>query len=112
MGVGRERSPLTTHKIQWPRPHKLVGIWDISLVVKLKIVGLAGVCPSCSQKRESTVFELILRNAWGLSSPSKQVGGSSTPGAKFGVKKFSPLRVKLPIVYTHDLLSHCKIELA
>ena len=51
------------------------------------MVGLAGVCPSCSQKRESTVFKLILQSAWGLSSPSKQVGGSSTAGAKFGVKK-------------------------
>ena len=37
------------------------------------------VCPSCSQKRESTAFELILRSAWGLSSPGKQVGRSSTP---------------------------------
>ena len=40
------------------------------------------VCPSCSQKRESTAFELILRSAWGLSSPGKQVGRSSTPCQK------------------------------
>ena len=33
------------------------------------------VCPSCSQKRESTAFELILRSAWGLMSPG---GRSST----------------------------------
>ena len=34
------------------------------------------VCPSSSQKRESTAS---LRSAWGLSSPGKQVGRSSTP---------------------------------
>ena len=40
--------------------------------------------------RESTAFDLILRSAWGLSSPGKQVGRCSTPclkGAKFGVEK-------------------------
>ena len=38
------------------------------------------VCPSSSQKRESTAFrfDLILRSAWGLSSLGKQVGKSST----------------------------------
>ena len=40
------------------------------------------VSPSSSQKRESTAFDLILRSAWGLSSRSKQVGGSSTPCQK------------------------------
>ena len=34
--------------------------------------------PSCSEKRKSTVFELILQSTWGLSSPGKQVGRSST----------------------------------
>ena len=32
--------------------------------------------------RESTAFELILRSAWGLSSPGKQVGRSNTPCRK------------------------------
>ena len=35
-------------------------------------------------------FELVVRSAWGLSSPGKQVARSSTPcqnGAKFGVQK-------------------------
>ena len=48
------------------------------------------VCPSCSQKRESTAFQLVLRSTWGLSSPSKQVGTSSTSCRKeatFGIKK-------------------------
>ena len=40
------------------------------------------VCHSSSQKRESTAFDLILQSAWGLSSPSKQVGRSSTPCRK------------------------------
>ena len=40
------------------------------------------VCPSSSQKRESTAFDLILRSAWGLSSPGKQVGRISTPCRK------------------------------
>ena len=31
------------------------------------------VCPSCSQKKEKAAFELFLRSAWGLLSPSKQV---------------------------------------
>ena len=39
-------------------------------------------CPSSSQKRESTAFDLILRSAWGLSSPGKQVDRSSTPCRK------------------------------
>ena len=49
------------------------------------------VCPSCSQKRESTTFELILRSAWGLLSPgiSKlvEVVLHVRKGAKFGVEK-------------------------
>ena len=40
------------------------------------------VCPSSSQKRESTAFDLIVRSAWGLSSPGKRVGRSSTPCRK------------------------------
>ena len=59
----------------------------ISLAVKPEIVGVAGanmqwchfVCPSSSQKRESTPSDIILRSAWGLSSPGKQDGRSSTP---------------------------------
>ena len=55
-----------------------------------EIVGVAGtnmqwghfVCHSSSQKRESTAFDSILRSAVGLSSPGKQVGGSSTPCRK------------------------------
>ena len=47
------------------------------------------VCPSSSQKRESTAFDLILRSAWGLSSPGKQDGRRLHvgKGAKFGVAK-------------------------
>ena len=40
------------------------------------------VCPSSCQKRESTAFDLILRSAWGLSSPGKQVGRSRAPCQK------------------------------
>ena len=40
------------------------------------------VCPSSSQKRESTAFDLFLQRAWGLLSPGKQVGRSNTPGRK------------------------------
>ena len=39
-------------------------------------------CPSSSQKRESTAFDLILQSALGLSSPGKQVGRSSAPCRK------------------------------
>ena len=71
---------------QWPRPHALGGSWGIYLAVKPEIVGVAGanmpwghfVCPSSSQKRESTAFDLILRSAWEISSPVKQVGRGST----------------------------------
>ena len=67
-----------------------MGSRDISLAVKPEIVGVAGanmqwgrfICPNCSQKRERTAFELILRSAWGLSSPGKQIGRSSTPCRK------------------------------
>ena len=63
-----------------------MGSQDIFLAVKPNIMVVVGanmewgcfVCPSCSQKRESTAFELVLRSTWGLSSPSKQVGRSST----------------------------------
>ena len=40
------------------------------------------ICPSCSQWRENTASELVLRSDWGLSSPGKQVGRSSTPCPK------------------------------
>ena len=40
------------------------------------------VCPSSSQKRESTASDLILQSAWGLSGTGKQVGRSSTPCRK------------------------------
>ena len=67
-----------------------MGTRGIFLAVKPEIVGEAGanmqwghfVSPSSSQKRESTAFDLMLRCAWGLSSPGKQVGGSSTPCRK------------------------------
>ena len=48
------------------------------------------VCPRSSQKREHTAFDLILRSAWGLSSPvSKlvEVVLHVGKGAKFGVAK-------------------------
>ena len=41
------------------------------------------VCPSSSQKRESTAFDLIVRSAWVLLSPGKRVGRSSTPCRKW-----------------------------
>ena len=40
------------------------------------------VCLSCNQKRENTIFELVLQNAWELLSSGKQVGRSSTPCQK------------------------------
>ena len=98
-GGSKRAQPLPTQTVvSWLRPRALVGTWGISLAVEPEIVGVAGanmqwghfVCPSSSQKKESTVFDLILRNAWGLSSPSKQVRRSSTPwrkGTKFGVEK-------------------------
>ena len=57
----------------------------ISVAVKPDIMGVAGanmqrghfVCPSCSQKKENTVFQLVLRSAWGVLSPGKQVASSS-----------------------------------
>ena len=73
--------------VSGPRPRAQVGIF---FAVKPEIVGVAGanmqwghfVCPSPSQKRESTAFDLILRSAWGLWSPFKQVGRSSPPCRK------------------------------
>ena len=75
---------------QWLRPHALVGTWGISLAIKPEMVAVAGanmqwchfVFPSSSQKRESTAFDLILRSAWELLSPGKQVGRSYTPCRK------------------------------
>ena len=40
------------------------------------------VSPSCSQKRENTAFELVLRSDWRLSSTGKQVDRSSIPCRK------------------------------
>ena len=84
-GIRRGQSPLAAYAI--------CGFSDpalISLAVKPEIVGVAGanmqwghfVCPSSSQKMESTAFDLILRRVWRLSSPSKRVGRSSTPCRK------------------------------
>ena len=83
-------SPPTQFVVSVTPPTRSVGSWGISLGVKPEIVDVAGtdmqwghfVCHSSSQKRESTAFDLILRSAWGLSSPGKQVGGSSTPCQK------------------------------
>ena len=92
MGVGRGLCPLAAHaNCGFSDPgYALWWVPGISLGVKPEIVGVAGtnmqwghfVCQSSSQKRESTAFDLILRSAWGLSSPGKQVGGSSTPCRK------------------------------
>ena len=79
-GVGRGRSPLSA----------LARSRGIILAVKPEIVVVAGanmqwdhfVCPSSSQKSESTAYDLILRSGWGLSSPGKRVGRSSTPCRK------------------------------
>ena len=91
-GLKGAKPPRRPRKLwfQWPRPRALVGTWGISLGVKPEIVGVAGtnmqwghfVCHSSSQKRESTAFDLILRSSWGLLSPGKRVGGSSTPCRK------------------------------
>ena len=46
------------------------------------------VSPSCSQKRENIVFELVLRSAWGLSSSGlSKLIEVVLQGAKFGVEK-------------------------
>ena len=94
MGVRRWHSPSPPTQfvvsVTPPTRSRAVGSRGISLAVKPEIVGVAGasmqwghfVCPSSSQKRESTAFDLILRSAWGLSSPGKQVGRSSTPCRK------------------------------
>ena len=87
---GLKVAPPTQFGVSEPHPRNLVGSWDISLTVKPEIVGITGanmqwghfVSPSCSHKWESTAFELILQSAWGLSSPSKQVGRISTPCQK------------------------------
>ena len=86
-GGSKEVQPPPKLWFQWPRPRTLVDTCGISLAVKPQIVGVACanmqwghfVCPSASQKRESTAFDLILWSAWRLSSPDKQVGRSSIP---------------------------------
>ena len=83
-------SPPTQFVVSVTPPTRSGGYLGISLAVEPEIVGVAGanmqwghfVCPSSSEKRESTAFDLILRSAWGLSSPGKQVGRSSTPCLK------------------------------
>ena len=37
----------------------------------MKMGGVILFAPSCSRKWENTAFELVLRSAWGLSSPDK-----------------------------------------
>ena len=77
--------PIATNTIWEFSGHALlVGSWDISLAVNIMVVAGANlewgcfVCPSCSQKRENTAFELVLRSTWRLSSPSKDVARGST----------------------------------
>ena len=74
-------------RIHWPD----YTIWCVAdtfpllLKPKLKSIAAANMqwghfaCPSCSQNRENTAFELVLQSTWGLSSPHKQVARSSTP---------------------------------
>ena len=60
--------------------HALVGSWGISLALKPASANMQWghfVWPNSSQKRES--IALILQRAWGILSPGKQVGRSSTP---------------------------------
>ena len=90
-GMQPPRSPRNLW-FPWSHPSNLMGpgSWDIFLAVNPDIVGVAGsnmqwghfVCPSCSQKRENTAFELVLQSDCGLSSHGKQVGRSSTPCRK------------------------------
>ena len=57
------------------------------------VVGLFCL-PSCCKKKENTAFDLVLRIAWKLLGPSKQVARSSThvgKGAKFGVQKMAKI---------------------
>ena len=86
-GVRRGLCPLAAHVIcGFSDPTH--ALWWVA--VKAEIVVVAGanmqwghfVCPSSSQKRESTAFDLILRSGGGLSSPGKRVGRSSTPCRK------------------------------
>ena len=57
---------------------------DITGVADVKMKWGHFVYPSCSQKRENTAFELVLKSTWGLASPGKQVAISSTPCQKRG----------------------------
>ena len=87
---GAALSPPTQIVVSVTPPTHSGGSWSIYLGVKPEIMGVAGanmqcchfVCPSSSQKRKSTAFDLILRSTWGLLSPGKQVGRSSTPYRK------------------------------
>ena len=48
------------------------------------------ICSSCSQKKENTAFELVLRSAWGLRVPVRklvEVVLHVRKGAKFGVQE-------------------------
>ena len=67
-------SPPTRFGVLLTPPTQSGGSGDIFLAVKPKIVGVAGaniqwgcfVGPSCSQKIESTAFELILAKQFGI----------------------------------------------
>ena len=74
--------PLAAHAICGLSDHN---IWPLPEIVDVAVANMQWghfVFPSSSQKRESTAFDLILRSSWGLSSPGKQVGRSSTPCRK------------------------------
>ena len=50
--------------------------------------------PSCCQQQENPAFDFVLRIAWKLSGPSKQVARSSThvgKRAKFGVQMMAEI---------------------
>ena len=99
--------PIATNTIWEFSGHTLlVGSWDISLAVNIMVVAGANlewgcfVCPSCSQKRENTAFELVLWSAWGLSSPGKQVARSRANVLKHVVFVSTGLHDKI--------VNHCK----
>ena len=78
MVVQRGHSSLAAHAI-WGFSDPVHAIW---WVAGASMQCGHFVCPSSCQKRENTASDLILRSAWGLSGPGKQVGRSSTPCRK------------------------------
>ena len=73
-----------------------MGSEDISLAVKPDSISVADanmqwghfVSPSCSQKRENTAFDLVLKNTWGLLvCKLLEVVLPVEKGGKFGLKK-------------------------